>query len=68
MLEILWSKWPPAYGAAPAPAGRYRCRTRGVVVNQGKGHKDRVVPIGERALSWLDTLSGTGPATVSPTS
>lgn len=23
-------------------------------IRQGKGHKDRVVPIGERALAWLD--------------
>ena len=28
---------------------------RGVVkINQGKGHKDRVVPIGKRALSWIE--------------
>jgi integrase/recombinase XerD len=30
-------------------------RSRGTVfVRQGKGRKDRVVPIGERALAWLD--------------
>ena len=30
-------------------------RERGVVlVRQGKGHKDRFVPIGERALAWID--------------
>ena len=25
-----------------------------VMIRQGKGHKDRVVPIGERALAWID--------------
>jgi site-specific recombinase XerD len=25
-----------------------------LVVRQGKGFKDRVVPIGKRALEWLD--------------
>jgi len=25
-----------------------------LVVRQGKGHKDRTVPIGERALAWID--------------
>lgn len=30
-------------------------RSRGVVaIRQGKGNKDRVVPIGERALAWID--------------
>jgi integrase/recombinase XerD len=30
-------------------------RQRGLVrVDQGKGHKDRYVPIGERALAWLE--------------
>ena len=30
-------------------------RERGVLlVRQGKGHKDRFVPIGERALAWID--------------
>ena len=30
-------------------------RQRGVVlIRQGKGHKDRFVPIGERALAWID--------------
>lgn len=31
---------------------------RGIVkINQGKGHKDRVVPIGQRALSWIAKYS-----------
>ena len=25
-----------------------------VIIDQGKGHKDRMVPIGERALAWVD--------------
>ena len=25
-----------------------------VVVRQGKGHKDRMIPIGDRALAWID--------------
>ena len=30
-------------------------RMRGtVVVRQGKGKKDRVIPIGDRALAWID--------------
>jgi len=34
-------------------------RVRGLVtVRQGKGRKDRVVPIGERALAWLDKYLG----------
>lgn len=27
---------------------------RSVFINQGKGHKDRIVPIGMRALGWVD--------------
>ena len=29
-------------------------RQRAVMIRQGKGRKDRVVPVGERALAWLD--------------
>jgi len=42
---------------------------RGIVkITQGKGHKDRVVPIGERALSWIAKYSSDArPAFVSRT-
>jgi integrase/recombinase XerD len=44
-------------------------RDRGVLtIRQGKGQKDRVVPIGERALSWIDKyLADVRPALASQT-
>ena len=28
-----------------------------VIIRQGKGHKDRIIPIGERALAWIASTS-----------
>ncbi|MEQ1977371.1 site-specific tyrosine recombinase XerC [Xenorhabdus sp. SGI240] len=54
MLEVLWSS-----GIRRGELRNLRLSDidtgRGaVVVRQGKGRKDRVVPVGERALSWLE--------------
>ena len=53
VMEILYST-----GMRRAECARLRLedidRRRGVVrIRQGKGHKDRIVPIGDRALVWL---------------
>ncbi len=53
LLELLWST-----GIRRMELGNLMLRDidvrRGVVVvRQGKGNKDRVVPVGERALEWL---------------
>ncbi len=58
MLEVLYST-----GIRRSELLGLRCtdidRERRVVfVRQGKGKKDRVVPIGERALAWLATYEG----------
>ncbi|WP_342355489.1 tyrosine-type recombinase/integrase [Xenorhabdus budapestensis] len=75
MLEILWSSGIRRMELRQLRRGDIDVERGAVVINQGKGHKDRVVPIGERALSWLkrylvqgrpqlaETLSGAGPAT-----
>ncbi|MBE8596490.1 site-specific tyrosine recombinase XerC [Xenorhabdus sp. BG5] len=54
ILEILWSS-----GIRRGELRNLRLNDldfgRGaVMVRQGKGHKDRVIPIGERALDWVD--------------
>jgi len=37
------------------PSGSRSDRSKGVLlVRQGKGKKDRYVPIGERAIAWLE--------------
>ncbi|MDC9590604.1 site-specific tyrosine recombinase XerC [Xenorhabdus sp. XENO-10] len=53
MLEILWSSGIRRMELRQLRQGDIDVERGAVVVNQGKGHKDRVVPIGERALSWL---------------
>ncbi|MDC9598285.1 site-specific tyrosine recombinase XerC [Xenorhabdus anantnagensis] len=53
MLEILWSSGIRRMELRQLRWGDIDVERGAVVVNQGKGHKDRVVPIGERALSWL---------------
>ena len=54
LLETLYST-----GIRRAEVGRLKIQDldleRGtVIVRQGKGRKDRLIPIGERALAWLD--------------
>jgi len=54
LLETLYST-----GIRRSELGRLRIQDldleRGsIVVRQGKGRKDRIIPIGERALAWLD--------------
>ncbi|CDH07957.1 Tyrosine recombinase XerC 2 (fragment) [Xenorhabdus bovienii str. oregonense] len=53
MLEILWSSGIRRMELRQLRRGDIDVERGAVVVNQGKGHKDRVVPIGERALGWL---------------
>lgn len=53
MLEILWSSGIRRGELRQLRQGDIDFERGAVVVNQGKGHKDRVVPIGERALGWL---------------
>ncbi|MGJ0638705.1 site-specific tyrosine recombinase XerC [Xenorhabdus bovienii] len=53
MLEILWSSGIRRMELRQLQRGDIDFERGAIVVNQGKGHKDRVVPIGERALGWL---------------
>ncbi|WP_145956671.1 tyrosine-type recombinase/integrase, partial [Xenorhabdus budapestensis] len=53
MLEVLWSSGIRRMELRQLRRGDIDVERGAVVINQGKGNKDRVVPIGERALSWL---------------
>ncbi|MBE8598302.1 tyrosine-type recombinase/integrase, partial [Xenorhabdus sp. BG5] len=53
MLEILWSSGIRRMELRQLQRGDIDFERGAVVVNQGKGNKDRVVPVGERALGWL---------------
>ncbi|PHM49630.1 site-specific tyrosine recombinase XerC [Xenorhabdus miraniensis] len=53
MLEILWSSGIRRMELRQLRRGDIDFERGAVVVNQGKGNKDRVVPVGERALGWL---------------
>ncbi|PHM63312.1 site-specific tyrosine recombinase XerC [Xenorhabdus ishibashii] len=53
MLEVLWSSGLRRMELRQLRRGDIDVERGVVVVNQGKGHKDRVVPIGGRALGWL---------------
>ncbi|OTA19518.1 integrase/recombinase [Xenorhabdus beddingii] len=53
ILEILWSSGIRRMELRQLRRGDIDFERGAVVVNQGKGNKDRVVPVGERALGWL---------------
>ncbi|WP_338804612.1 site-specific tyrosine recombinase XerC [Xenorhabdus griffiniae] len=53
MLELLWSSGLRRMELRQLQRGDIDVERGAVVVNQGKGNKDRVVPVGERALGWL---------------
>ncbi|MBD2822451.1 site-specific tyrosine recombinase XerC, partial [Xenorhabdus sp. 42] len=54
MLEVLWSSGIRRMELRQLKQGDIDVERGAVVVRQGKGNKDRVVPIGERALHWLE--------------
>ncbi|GKW22329.1 tyrosine recombinase XerD [Pectobacterium araliae] len=54
ILEVLWSTGIRRMEAANLLLGDIDLYRGVIVVRQGKGHKDRVVPVGERARLWLE--------------
>ncbi|KHN55402.1 site-specific tyrosine recombinase XerC [Pectobacterium fontis] len=53
ILEVLWSSGIRRAEAASLMLGDIDLSRGVMVVRQGKGNKDRVVPLGERACQWL---------------
>ncbi|MEQ2027535.1 site-specific tyrosine recombinase XerC [Xenorhabdus szentirmaii] len=53
MLEVLWSSGIRRMELRQLKLGDIDVERGAVVIRQGKGNKDRMVPIGERALGWL---------------
>ncbi|PHM35994.1 integrase/recombinase [Xenorhabdus mauleonii] len=53
MLEVLWSSGIRRMELRQLKQGDIDVERGAVVIRQGKGNKDRVVPIGARALGWL---------------
>ncbi len=54
MLEVLWSSGIRRMELRHLRQGDIDFERGAMAVRQGKGNKDRVVPIGERALHWLE--------------
>jgi len=54
ILEVLYSTGIRRMELCQLELGHIDAQTRILRVEQGKGGKDRYVPIGERALGWLD--------------
>jgi len=54
MLEVLYSTGLRRMELAALKVYDVDLRRKLVFVREGKGRKDRVVPVGERALAWLD--------------
>lgn len=54
LLELLYSTGIRRMEAVKLELEDLQFERRVLVVRQGKGKKDRVVPVGERALSWLE--------------
>ena len=53
LLELLWSTGMRRMEVAGLDQYAIDASRRTVTIRQGKGKKDRVVPIGERALKWM---------------
>mgnify|MGYP001824392300 FL=1 len=53
MLEVFYSTGMRRSELAGLKLHDLDCERRTVTIRQGKGKKDRMVPIGERALSWV---------------
>ncbi|CDL86430.1 site-specific tyrosine recombinase XerC [Xenorhabdus cabanillasii] len=58
MLEVLWSTGIRRGELRNLRTGDIDPHRGTLMVRQGKGQKDRVVPIGERALAWLSRYQG----------
>ncbi|WP_422646106.1 site-specific tyrosine recombinase XerC [Xenorhabdus doucetiae] len=54
MLEVLWSSGIRRMELRQLRQSDIDVERGAVIVRQGKGNKDRVVPVGERALHWLE--------------
>ena len=54
IIETLYSTGAASAGSLQPATGRPRPPAPVLLVRQGKGNKDRFVPIGDRALAWLD--------------
>ena len=54
LMELLWSSGLRRAEVARLDLYSVDGRRKTVTVRQGKGNKDRVIPIGERALRWVE--------------
>lgn len=54
MLEVFYSTGLRRFELCRLDLADYQAERRTLTVRRGKGHKDRVVPIGARAIAWVE--------------
>ena len=62
ILETLLQHGHAADGTDQPDGPQHRPERGTVMIRQGKGKKDRMIPIGERALAWIERYQDSGPA------